>query len=88
MKNNRIVAKLFIAKNAFTSLILSMIIIFLTSNKIIKFFIKIFKTMQLNNVKIVTANDVQRIINFDFYRFDAIIFFIIIIIINDAKNFS
>ena len=59
IKNDRIIAKLFIAKNAFISSILSMIIVFVTSNKMIKFFIKIFKIMQLNNVKVVTANDVQ-----------------------------
>ena len=58
IKNDRTAAKPFIAKNVFTSFILSMIIIFMISNKTIKFFIKIFKIMQLNNVKIVTANDV------------------------------
>ena len=67
IENNRIVAKSFIAKNAFTSLSLLMIIVFMTLNKTIKFFIKIFKIMQLNNIKIVIANDVQRIINFNFY---------------------
>ena len=67
IKNDRIVAKSFIAKNVFVSSILSMIIVFVISNKVIKFFIKIFKIMQLNNVKIVTANNVQRIINFNFY---------------------
>ena len=87
IKNDRIVTKSFIAKNVFVSSILSMIIVFVTSNKMIKFFIKIFKIMQLNNVKIVTANDIQRIINFNLYRFTAIIFFIIMIIINDAKIF-
>ena len=35
----------------------------------------------------MTANDVQRIINFNFYQFVAIIFFMTIMIINDAKNF-
>ena len=67
IKNDRTVAKSFIAKNVFISSILSMIIVFITSNKTIKFFTKIFKIMQLNNVKVVTANDVQRIINFNFY---------------------
>ena len=74
IKNDCIVAKSFIAKNVFTSLILSIIIVFVTSNKTIKFFTKIFKILQLNNVKVVTANDVQRIINFNFYRFVAIVF--------------
>ena len=87
-KNDRIVIKSFIAKNVFASSILLMIIIFVTSNKTIKSFIKIFKIIQLNNVKIVTANDVQRIINFNFYQFIAVVFFTIIIIINDAENFS
>ena len=88
IKNNRTVAKSFIAKNVFISSILFIIIVFIISNKTIKFFTKIFKIMQLNNVKIVTANDVQRIINFNFYQFLAIVFFTTTIIINDAKNFS
>ena len=33
------------------------------------------------------ANDVQQIINFNLYQFIAIVFFIIIMIINDAENF-
>ena len=88
IKNDYIVAKSFIAKNAFISSILSMIIVFMISNKTIKFFIKVFKIMQLNSVKVVTANDVQRIINFNFYRFTAAVFFTIMMIINDAENFS
>ena len=67
IRNDRIVAKLFIAKNVFTSSILSVIIVFVTLNKTIKSFTKIFKIMQLNNVKVVIANDVQRIINFNLY---------------------
>ena len=59
IKNDCIVAKPFIAKNVFILSILSMIIIFMTSNKTIKSFIKIIKIMQLNNVKVVIANDVQ-----------------------------
>ena len=58
IKNDYIVTKSFIAKNVFVSLILSMIIVFMILNKMIKFFIKIFKIMQLNNVKIMIANDV------------------------------
>ena len=87
IKNDRTVAKPFIAKNVFASLILFMIIVFVISNKTIKSFTKIFKIMQLNNVKIVTANDIQRIINFNFYRFIATVSFTIIMIINNAKNF-
>ena len=87
IKNDRIVTKSFIAKNVFISSILSMIIVFIILNKTIKFFIKIFKIMQLNNVKIVIANDVQQIINFNLYQFVAIVFFTITIIINDAENF-
>ena len=59
IKNDRIVAKSFIAENVFALLILLIIIVFVISNKTIKSFIKIFKIMQLNNVKIVIANDVQ-----------------------------
>ena len=65
IRNDRIVAKLFIAKNVFISSILLIIIVFMILNKTIKSFIKVFKIMQLNNVKIMIANDVQRIINFN-----------------------
>ena len=88
IKNDCIAAKSFIAKNVFISLILFIIIASVISNKMIKFFIKIFKIMQLNSVKIVIANDVQRIINFNFYQFIATVFFTTTIIINDAENFS
>ena len=43
IENDRIITKSFTAKNAFTLLILSMIIVFVILNKMIKFFIKIFK---------------------------------------------
>ena len=43
IENDRIIAKSFIAKNVFILLILSMIIVFIILNKMIKFFIKIFK---------------------------------------------
>ena len=33
----------------------------------IEFFIKIFEIIQLYNIKVVTVNDVQRIINYNFY---------------------
>ena len=46
IKNDRTATKSFIAKNVFIS------------NKTIKFFTNVFKIMQLNNVKIVIANDV------------------------------
>ena len=86
IKNDRTAAKSFTAKNVFISSILSIITVFVTSNKTIKFFIKIFKIMQLNSVKIVTADDVQQIINFNFYQFIAIVLFTTTMIINDAKN--
>ena len=44
--------------------------------------------MQLNNIKIVITNDVQQIINFNFYRFVTNVFFTTIMIINDAKDSS
>ena len=68
IKINRTVTKSFIINNVFIFSILSAISVFVISNKTIKFFTKTFKIMQLNNVKIVTANDVQRIINFNFYQ--------------------
>ena len=67
IKNDHIIAKSFTAKNVFISSILLIIIVFVILNKTIKSFIKIFKIMQLNSVKVVTANDIQRIINFNFY---------------------
>ena len=73
-KINCIVIKSFTVKNIFAFLILSAIFVSVTSNKTIKSFIKTFKIMQLNNVKVVTANDVQRIINFNFYQFIAVVF--------------
>ena len=36
----------------------------------------------------MTANDVQRIINFNLYRFVAIIFFTTTMIVNDADDFA
>ena len=45
IKNDCTVTKPFIAKNAFVSSILSIIIVFVTLNKTIKSFIKIFKIM-------------------------------------------
>ena len=61
------VTKSFIIKNVFVFSILSAISAFVISNKTIKFFTKTFKIMQLNNVKVVIANNVQRIINFNLY---------------------
>ena len=58
IKNDRIITKSFIVENAFISSILSTIAVFVISNKTIKFLTKIFKIMQLNSVKIMTANDV------------------------------
>ena len=87
IKNDYIITKSFTAKNVFIFSILLMIIVFVTLNKIIKFFIKIFKIMQLNSVKIVIANNVQRIINFIFYQFVAIVSFMTIMIINNADDF-
>ena len=59
IETDRIVIKSFTIKNVFIFSILSAISAFVTSNKTIEFFIKTFKIMQLNNVKVVTANDVQ-----------------------------
>ena len=75
-------------KNVFVFLILSAIFTSVTSNKTIKFLIKIFKIMQLNNIKVVIANDVQRIINFNLYRFIAVVFFTTMMIINDVDDFA
>ena len=82
------VIKSFIVKNVFAFSILSAIFVFVTLNKMIEFLIKTFKIMQLNNVKIVTANDVQQIINFNFYQSIAIVSFMITMIVNDADDFA
>ena len=87
IENDCIIAKSFIVENVFVLSILSTIAVFVISNKTIKSFIKVFKIMQLNNVKVVIANNVQRIINFNFYQFATTVFFITIMIINDVKNF-
>ena len=58
IENDRIAAKSFITKNIFILSILLIITVFIISNKTIKFFTKIFKIMQLNNIKIVIVNDV------------------------------
>ena len=86
IKIDHIVIKSFIIENVFVFLILSAIFASVTLNKIINFFIKIFIIMQLNNVKVVTANDVQRIINFNLYQFIAIVSFTTTIIINDVDD--
>ena len=88
IKTDRIVIKSFIVENVFVSSILSAISASVTSNKTIKFFIKTFKIMQLNNVKVVTANDVQRIINFNFYRFVAVVSFTTTMTVNNADDFA
>ena len=86
IETDRIVTKSFIIKNIFISSILSAISVSVISNKTIKSFTKIFKIMQLNNVKVVTANDVQRIINFNFYQFVAVFSFTTMMIVNDADD--
>ena len=58
IKTDRIIMKSFIIKNVFAFLILSAIFTSVISNKMIKSFIETFKIMQLNSVKVVTANDV------------------------------
>ena len=88
IKTDRTVIKSFTVKNVFASSILSTIFASVILNKTIKFFTEAFKIMQLNNVKVVTANDVQRIINFNFYRFVAVVSFTTIIIVNDVNDFA
>ena len=58
IKINHTVTKSFIVKNVFVFSILSAISISVILNKTIKFFIEVIKIMQLNNAKVVTANDV------------------------------
>ena len=58
IKINRTVIKSFTVENVFAFSILSTIFVSVILNKTIKFFIEAFKIMQLNNVKVVIANDV------------------------------
>ena len=88
IETDRIVIKSFIVENVFAFSILSAISVSVTSNKTIESFIEIFKIMQLNNVKVVTANDVQRIINFNFYRFVAVFSFTTTMIVNNVNDFA
>ena len=67
IETDRTVIKSFTVETVFVSSTLSAISASVTSNKTIESFIKAFKIMQLNNVKVVTANDVQRIINSNLY---------------------
>ena len=88
IKTDCTVIKSFTVKNVFIFSILSAIFVSVTSNKTIKSFTKTFKIMQLNNVKVVTANNVQQIINFNFYRFIAVFSFTTTITVNDVNNFA
>ena len=88
IKTDCTVTKSFIIKDVFALLILSTISVFVTLNKTIKFFIKAFKIMQLNNVKVVTANDVQRIINSNLYQFVAVFSFTTTMTVNNADDFA
>ena len=88
MKINCTVTKSFIVKNVFVLSILFTIFVSVILNKTIEFLTEIFKIMQLNIIKIITANNVQRIINFNLYRFIVIVSFTITITINDADNFA
>ena len=58
IKNNYIATKSFITKNVFILSILSIITVFMILNKMIKFFINVFKIIQLNNIKVMIANNV------------------------------
>ena len=88
IETDRTVIKSFTVENVFAFSILSAIFASVTSNKTIESFIKTFKIMQLNNVKIVIANDVQQIINFNLYRFVAVVFFTTMMTVNDADDFA
>ena len=74
IKIDHTVTKSFIIENVFVFSILSTISVSVILNKTIEFFIKTFKIIQLNNIKVVTANNVQQIINFNFYQFVVIVF--------------
>ena len=60
--------KSFSFKTVFAPSVLSTISTQITSEKIIKFFIEIFKIMHFNNVQAIIVDKIQRIVNVTLYR--------------------
>ena len=68
MKTDQKISKLFSLKTIFASFMLLIVSISMTSEKIVEFFIETFKIMQLNNVRVIIANEMQRIMNVTLYK--------------------
>ena len=59
---------------------LFVVLISMIFKKIVEFFIKTFKIMQLNNFCAITANEMQRIMNVTLYKLSVVLFVIASII--------
>ena len=68
IKTDQKTNKSFSSKTFFAFSVLFVVSISMTFKKIVKFFIKTFKIMQLNNVYMTTANEIQRIMNITLYK--------------------
>ena len=76
IKTNQKTRKSFSLKIIFTFFVLFIVLISMTSEKIVEFFIKTFKIMQFNNVRAMIANEMQRIMNVTLYKSSAALFVI------------
>ena len=76
MKIDQKTSKFFNLKTIFAFFVLFVVSISMTFEKIVEFFIETFKIMQLNNVHMITANKMQRIINITLYKLSVALFMI------------
>ena len=68
IRSNQKTNKFFSSETTFASSVLSTISIQITFEKIIEFFIKIFKIMHFNNARAIIVDEVQKIVNIILYR--------------------
>ena len=80
MKTDQKINKFFNSKTVFASFMLFIVSISMTFEKIVEFFIKVFKIMQFNSVYAITANKMQRIMNVTLYKSSAVLLVIASII--------
>ena len=71
MKINQKTSKFFNLKTVFAFSVLLVVSISITSEKIVESFIETFKIIQLNNVRVIIANEMQRIMNVTLYKLSA-----------------
>ena len=77
MKIDQKTNKFFSSKTVFALFMLLIVLISMTIKKIVEFFIKMFKTMQLNNIHAIIANEMQRIMNVILYKSSIALFMIV-----------